>query len=128
MTRAGSTEGVPPTQAQLRAYRRRVSPPDNEVPSIMAVQQVLSHDRGVAVSLLGAQVFSRGLSLEVVVQFQEPPTTEQQLALQEMRKPGADARGWTYVCATPTAGRRGSSRVTGHQSAKQGCRTSIGCC
>lgn len=88
-------DGVPPTQAQLelQAYRRRLGPPDNEVPLIVAVRHVLWQDAGVAVSLLGAQVFSRGLRLEVVVQFSEPPTAQQHRALRAVRVPsGLDVR------------------------------------
>lgn len=113
MAQAGAGE-VPPTQAQLRAYRRRVSPPDNEVPSVLAVRQVLGWDAGVAVSLLGAQVFSRGLRLEVVVQFREPPTSEQHLALREMRKPRADAQGLDVLLRYPDG--RTTALVSGYWS------------
>jgi hypothetical protein len=94
-----------------------VSPPDNEVPSILAVRQVLRRDVGVAVSLLGAQVFSRGLHLTVVVQFRETPTVEQHLALREMRKPSADAQGLDVQVRYPDG--RTAGLVSGYWSAER---------
>lgn len=76
-----------PSQGQLRARHRRVSPPANEVPAVVSVRQVLTRGPGVALSLLGARVFSTGVLLELDVRLQRRPTPEQAAGLHEFLRP-----------------------------------------
>ena len=57
----------PPTPAQLADFRRRMGPPDNEVPGALAWVAVLGRTDDVAVALVGAAVYSSGLRLDIAV-------------------------------------------------------------
>ena len=76
-----------PTQGQLRAFRRRVSPPENEVPVVVPVRHVLARRPGLVLSLLGARVHSTGVLLDLDVRLERRPTPEQAAGLHEWVRP-----------------------------------------
>lgn len=83
-----------PTQGQLRAFARRVGPPENEVPAVLAVRHVLARRPGLVLSLLGARVHTTGVLLDLDVRLERRPTPEQAAGLHEWVRPlsGDDVR------------------------------------
>ena len=76
-----------PTQGQLRAFVRRVSPPENEVPVVVPVRHVVARRPGLVLALLGARVHTTGVLLDLDVRLERRPTPGQAAGLHEWTRP-----------------------------------------
>lgn len=74
----GNGDGEDPAavQAQADAWQRRHSPPDNEVPGVLAATAVLTGDGDTVVALTGVRVFTTGLLLDVGVRRRLDPAPD----------------------------------------------------
>ena len=56
-----------PTPEQIPNWRRRMDPPENEVPGAVPWSAILGYSTDLAVALVGARAYSTGIQLEVAV-------------------------------------------------------------
>ena len=68
---------VSPDGAPDEDWLRRVNQPENEVPVAVPLNLLVARTDSIAIALLGLQVYSTGLSFEVVVRLR--PSAEQEL-------------------------------------------------
>lgn len=69
----GSGAADQPAAWELEAWRRRTSPPENEVPTAVPVNAVLGRGDDVAVAVIAAQAYTTGLSFVVAVRMRTEP-------------------------------------------------------
>lgn len=92
----GSVSGAgTPDPEQLRAWQRRMSAPDNEVPAAVPISLLLGRTDDLAVALSGARVYSTGLSLDVAVRLRRSPSRVDGMGLHQavLGFPGEQADG-----------------------------------
>jgi hypothetical protein len=67
--RGGSAE--PPTPAQIQQWQRRMSPPENEFPTVVGLTVLLGHTSDAAVGITEIEAFSTGFQFTLAVRLRQ---------------------------------------------------------
>jgi hypothetical protein len=68
----GDAVGEPPTPEQVERWRRRISPPDNELPAGVGLTVVLGRNDDAAVGITHVEAFSSGFRFTLAVRMRQP--------------------------------------------------------
>lgn len=60
-------QGFPSGPADFDAWRRRISPPDNEIPTVVPVNTVLGRSADAVIALVGVEAFTTGWSFRLAI-------------------------------------------------------------
>jgi hypothetical protein len=64
--------GEPPTPGQMQRWRRRTSPPENELPASPGLSALLGRTDDAAVGITGVEAFSTGFRFTLAIRLRRP--------------------------------------------------------
>jgi hypothetical protein len=71
-----SGDGSSTSPEQLRAFQRRMGPPENEVPGAIAFRAVVGRTDEFVVAIVGADAYSTGISISIAIRLRHTDRSE----------------------------------------------------
>jgi hypothetical protein len=71
-----SGDGSSPSPEQLRAFQRRMGPPENELPGAIAFRAVVGRTDDFVIAIVGADGYSTGISFSIAIRLRRDDRSE----------------------------------------------------